>query len=85
MQLHPYAGLGRVERMANWIAIYGSVAIVAAVAAAILAGVKRRDYSFWAACTLLFPPLIVVLFLLPKNMGARPVRVPLDADDNYRD
>lgn len=71
--------------MANWIAIYGSAAIVAALVAAIVAGMKRRDYSFWAASTLLFPPLLIVLVLLPKNAGPRPVRAPLDADDHYRD
>lgn len=68
--------------IANWIAIYGSIAIVAAVAAAVLAGVKRRDYSFWAASTLLFPPLLIVLVMLPKNLGARPVRAPIDNDDH---
>lgn len=71
--------------MAKYIAIYGTIAIVAAVAAAIIAGFKRRDYSYWASITLLFPPLLFVLMLIPKNTGPRPVRAPLDSEDNFRD
>lgn len=67
--------------MANFIAIYGTIAIVSGFAAAILAGMKRRDYSFWAAWTVIFPPFLIALILLPKNTGPRPVRAPLDSDD----
>jgi hypothetical protein len=67
--------------MLKWIAIWGVVAIGSAIAAGILAGIKRRDHSFWAAWTFLFPPMLIVLLLLPKNQGAKKRRPTLDEED----
>ena len=64
--------------MANIIAIWGAVAIGSAILAGILAGIKRRDHSFWAAWSFLFPPMLLVLLLMPSNKGPRARRPGLD-------
>jgi hypothetical protein len=64
--------------MAKVIAIWGIVAIASAVLAGILAGIKRRDHSFWAAWSFLFPPMLLLLLLMPSNKGARPRRPGID-------
>jgi ABC-type branched-subunit amino acid transport system permease subunit len=70
--------------MAKFIAIYGSLALLAALVAAIIAGVvKRRDPSYWATVTLLFPPMLIVLFFMSKNAGPRARRESLD-DQEHR-
>jgi ABC-type branched-subunit amino acid transport system permease subunit len=70
--------------MAKFIAIYGSIALIASLIAAIVAGViKRRDPSYWATVTLLFPPMLVVLFFMAKNKGPRTRRESLD-DQEHR-
>lgn len=65
----------------KWIAIWGLIAIASSGLAAIVAGVKNRDHSTWAAWTFIFPPLLIVLVLLPKNPGPRPRRPSMDEDD----
>ena len=65
----------------TWIVIWGITAILAAVVGGILAGVKNRDYSAWAAWCFLFPPLVLALLLSPKNPGPRPRRPTLDEQD----
>jgi hypothetical protein len=65
----------------KWIAIWGLVATGAAVLAGILAGYKRRDVSSWAAWSFIFPPLVIVVALLPANAGPRPRRPSFDEDD----
>ena len=65
----------------TWIVIWGVTAILAAVLGGILAGVKNRDYSAWAAWCFLFPPLVLALLLSPKNPGPRPRRPTLDEQD----
>ncbi len=67
--------------MATFIAIYGCVALLASVLAGIIAGIKRRDASFWAAWTLLFPPMLIMLAFMPKNTGPRPRRPSIDANE----
>jgi hypothetical protein len=70
--------------MAKFIAIYGTLMIVSAIAAVIIAGIKRRDYSYWGAVTFLFPPFLLLLILMPRNQGPRPRRPTLDEeDDNF--
>ncbi len=64
--------------MTSIIAIWGVVAIASAVLGGIVAGAKRRDHSFWAAWSFLFPPMLIVLLLLPSNKGPRPRRPGLD-------
>ena len=69
--------------MAKFIAIYGVMMLAAAIGAGILAGIKRRDWNFWATVSFLFPPAFIMLMLMPKNTGPRPTR--RNADDRYRD
>jgi hypothetical protein len=59
---------------ANYIAIWGMISIATAIIAGILAGVKRRDHSFWAAWSFILPPMILILLCLPKNHGPKPRR-----------
>lgn len=65
----------------NYIVIWSFVAVVGAIAGAILAGVKNRDYSAWAAWGFLFPPSVLILALLPRLKGMRPRRPTLDEED----
>ena len=64
--------------MAKVIAIWGIVAIAAAILAGIVAGAKRRDHSFWAAWSFLLPPMLLILLFLPSNKGPRPRRPGID-------
>jgi hypothetical protein len=64
--------------MVKVIAVWGVVAILAALLAGIVAGLKRRDHSFWAAWSFLFPPMLLVLLVLPANKGPRPRRPTID-------
>jgi hypothetical protein len=70
--------------MVRVIAFWGIISIVSAVIAGITAGLKRRDHSFWAAWSFLFPPMLLLLLLMRTNQGPRPRRPGLDeleADD----
>ncbi len=69
--------------MMGWIAIWGLVAIGAAVLGGILAGIKNRDYSFWIAWCLILPPLLVFLAILPRRSGERPRRSSLDDQERH--
>ena len=64
--------------MVRVIAYWGIASIVASIVAAILAGMKRRDHSFWAAWSFLFPPMLLVLLVMPANKGPRLRRPSLD-------
>ena len=44
---------------------------------------KRRDYSFWLTLSFLFPPAVLMLFLMPNNDGARPQRRGMDAQEDH--
>jgi hypothetical protein len=70
--------------MVKVIAFWGIVSILSAFVAGIVAGLKRRDHSFWAAWSFLFPPMLLVLLCMRTNRGPRPRRPGLDeleADD----
>ena len=67
--------------MVKWIVIWGLVAIASAVAGGVVAGVKRRDHSFWASWSFIFPPMLVILMLMPKNQGPKKRRRTLDEED----
>jgi hypothetical protein len=64
--------------MPTAIAIWGIVAIASAIIAGIVAGMKRRDHSFWAAWSFLLPPMLLVLLLMSSNKGPRPRKPGLD-------
>jgi hypothetical protein len=66
------------NRMPTVIAIWGVVAIASAIIGGIVAGTKRRNHSFWAAWSFLFPPILLVLLLMPTNKGPRPRQPGLD-------
>jgi hypothetical protein len=65
----------------NVIAIWGLVAISAAVAGGVIAAARNRDHSWWAAWCFVVPPMLILLLLLPRNAGPRPRRPSLDEDD----
>ena len=70
--------------MVKVIAFWGIISIISAVIAGITAGLKRRDHSFWAAWSFLFPPMLLLLLCMRTNHGPRPRRPGLDeleADD----
>jgi hypothetical protein len=67
--------------MVRVIAIWGIVSIASALLAAVVAGAKRRDHSFWAAWSFLFPPMLLILLVMPSNPGPRPRRPSLEETD----
>ncbi len=64
--------------MVRVIAVWGIVSIVSSILAAIVAGMKRRDHSFWAAWSFLFPPMLLILLVIPSNKGPRLRRPSID-------
>jgi hypothetical protein len=82
-QRHDAPGLRTYKdfSMVKVIAIWGLVSIACAVLAGILAGMKRRDHSFWAAWSFLFPPMLLLLLVMPANKGPRPRRPSVDELD----
>jgi hypothetical protein len=64
--------------MPTAIAIWGIVSIASAIIAGIVAGMKRRNHSFWAAWSFLVPPMLLILLLMPSNKGPRQRRPGLD-------
>lgn len=64
--------------MVRVIAVWGVVSIVSSILAAIVAGAKRRDHSFWAAWSFLVPPMLLILLVVPSNKGPRQRRPSID-------
>jgi peptidoglycan/LPS O-acetylase OafA/YrhL len=75
-------GAGREEAMVRVIAIWGITALVSALLAGILAGIKRRDHSFWAAWSFLVPPMLLILLVIPSNKGPRLRRPGIDEQED---
>jgi hypothetical protein len=63
------------------ITYWGLIAFSGAALGGLIAGFKNRDYSYWMAWCFLFPPLAVLLLLLPKRQGQRPRQPSLDEID----
>jgi hypothetical protein len=69
--------------MVKVIAVWGAISIVSSILAAIVAGTKRRDHSFWAAWSFLVPPMLLILLVIPSNKGPRLRRPSLDEAEEY--
>jgi len=69
--------------MVKIVAIWGVTALGSAFLAAILAGIKRRDHSFWAAWSFLVPPMLLILLVMPFNKGPRPRRPTIDELEHH--
>jgi hypothetical protein len=67
--------------MVKVIAIWGVAALASAILGGILAGIKRRDHSFWAAWCFLFPPMLLILLVLPSSKEPRRRRPSLDEQE----
>ena len=67
--------------MAKFVAIYGSLMFLAAFAAGIIALFKRRDPSYWASVSFIFPPAALFLLLMARNEGPRPRRLSIDEQE----
>lgn len=65
----------------KYIVLWGLVAIGAAILGAILAGIRNRDASVWAAWCFVFPPAVLLVLLMPRHQGPRPRRPTLDEED----
>lgn len=66
--------------MVKAVVIWGLVAVTATLIGGLIAGMKKRDYSFWMAWSFLFPPAILLLLVLPGR-EKRPRRRTLDEED----
>jgi apolipoprotein N-acyltransferase len=69
----------------KWIVAWGLVSLLAAVVGGVLAYVRNRDHSWWAAWCFIFPPLLVFLIFLPRNPGPKPRRQSLDDEDRQHE
>lgn len=67
------------------IALWGIIALSAALAGGLLAAAKNRDHSWWAAWCFVVPPMLIVLLLLGRHKGPRPRRPSLEDEDRGRD
>lgn len=65
----------------RWVVIWAAVATFAAIACGFLANARNRNASTWAAWGFLVPPALIVLLLLPRNRGLRPLTTRLDDED----
>jgi hypothetical protein len=68
------------EETMTYIVIWGAVALISALTGGILAAMKNRDYSSWAAWCFVFPPFVLAILPTPKNSGPAPVRRRLGDD-----
>jgi len=66
--------------MAQVVVYWGLAAFGSMVIGGLIAGLKKRDHSFWMAWSFLFPPAIILLLLLP-SLTQRPRRRTLDEED----
>jgi hypothetical protein len=72
-------GSGTEETM-TYIVIWGLISIASAIIGGVVAGMKNRDYSSWAAWCFIFPPFVIAILLTPKNSGPPPARRKLGDD-----
>ncbi|MBV1696198.1 MAG: hypothetical protein KGP27_17190 [Hyphomicrobiales bacterium] len=67
--------------MPKFIAIFGTLMFVAGLTSYVIARMKRLDASWWATWAFLFPPLVLVIFFVPRNEGPRPRRLTIDEEE----
>jgi hypothetical protein len=69
----------------KWIVVWGLGCFLSAVVGGIIAHVRNRDPSAWAAWAFLFPPALLLLVLIGRNQGPRPRRPTLDEEDRHHE
>ena len=57
--------------MPQYVMIIGLVSLLSAVIGALVAMFKRRGADVWGFACFIFPPLLLILILLPKNTEPR--------------
>lgn len=68
------------------ITVYLCSALVAGVLGGAVSQAKRRHPGYWMTLSFLFPPLVIILLLLPKGHGHHdPMREPGDDCDSLDD
>ena len=67
------------------ISLWGILAIGASAAAGVVAAIKNRDHSWWAAWSFVLPPMLIALLFMPANKGPRPRARSFDEDDRERE
>jgi hypothetical protein len=67
--------------MVTFIAVYGSLMILSAALSGIVALFKRRDTSYWITASFLFPPALILLLLMPKNVRRLRRRETMDEQE----
>lgn len=64
------------------ITLYLTCALTAGVIAGVAAPNRRRHPGYWTIAAFLFPPIVLLLLILPKGRGAHhPADPYLDRDD----
>ena len=53
-----------IQQFPMFITFYGLAGVVAAVIAYMIASARHRDASFWATTAFLFPPAVLLTFIL---------------------
>lgn len=69
----------------KWIVVWGLGCFFSAVLGGIIAHIRNRDPSVWAAWAFLFPPSLLLLVLIGRNHGPRPRRPTLDEEDSRQE
>ena len=69
----------------QFIVYWGITAFAAAIAAAIIAPKKNRDWNVWAAWCFILPPLLIALLLTPKSATPPRPRPTLDQLERHDD
>jgi hypothetical protein len=66
--------------MVQVVVIWGLTALACTAIAGVLALIKNRDVSWWMAWSFLVPPMVLILFFVPRQ-DVRPKRPSLDEQD----
>lgn len=66
------------------VALWGLAMIICSGFALFLAGRRGRNAQNWAFWTFLFPPVLALLYVLPKRVAPIRVRAKIDAEDLHR-